>query len=145
MDMRTTGSETAFWLDFLDVPFVRHVEATFFEPHPEAFQRPTERDSAFRIPLATVLARRTGMHSVEIAKDVMPTIGLHAIRLPSGAATEKLHETANNIYAVVSGTVRATIDGQADEVPRTRRRSGSPAVAWPRSAWRRGRDLAAGH
>ena len=56
------------------------------------------------------------MHSVEIAKDVMPTIGLHAIRLPSGAATEKLHETANNIYAVVSGTVRATIDGQADEV-----------------------------
>ena len=65
------------------------------------------------------------MHSVEIAKDVMPTIGLHAIRLPSGAVTEKLHETANNLYAVVSGTVRATIDGQADEVPRTRRRSGS--------------------
>ena len=109
------GSETAFWLDFLDVPFVRHVEATFFEPHPDAFQRPIERDSAFRIPLATVLANQTGMHSVEIAKDVMPTIGLHAIRLPSGAATEKLHETANNLYAVVSGTVRATIDGQADE------------------------------
>jgi gentisate 1,2-dioxygenase len=56
------------------------------------------------------------MHSVEIAKDVMPTIGLHAMRLPSGAATEKLRETANNIYAVVSGTVRATIDGQAHEV-----------------------------
>ncbi len=109
------GSETAFWLDFLDVPFVRHVDATFFEPHPDAFQRPTERDPAFRIPLATVLAGRTGMHSVEIAKDVMPTIGLHAIRLPSGAATEKLHETANNIYAVVTGTVRATIGGQADE------------------------------
>src|SRR3954454_711350 len=53
------GSKTAFWLDFLDVPFVRHVEATFFEHHPEAFQRPTERASAFRIPLATVLAGRT--------------------------------------------------------------------------------------
>jgi gentisate 1,2-dioxygenase len=25
-------------------------------------------------------------------------------------------ETANNLYAVVSGTVRATIDGQEDEV-----------------------------
>jgi gentisate 1,2-dioxygenase len=110
------GSETAFWLDFPDVPFVRHVEATFFEPHPDAFQRPTERDSTYRIPLATVLAGRTDMHSVEIAKDVMPTIGLHAMRLPSGAATEKLRETANNIYAVVSGTVRATIDGQAHEV-----------------------------
>jgi gentisate 1,2-dioxygenase len=45
----------------------------------------------------------------------MPTIGLHAIRLPSGAVTEKLHETANNLYAVVSGSVRATIDGRADE------------------------------
>lgn len=109
------GHDTAFWLDFLDVPFVRHMEATFFEPHPDAFQRPIERDSAFRIPLTAVLANQTGMHSVEIAKDVMPTIGLHAIRLPSGTATEKLHETANNLYAVVSGTVRTTIDGQADE------------------------------
>jgi gentisate 1,2-dioxygenase len=27
-----------------------------------------------------------------------------------------LHETANNIYTVVTGTVRTTIDGQADEV-----------------------------
>jgi gentisate 1,2-dioxygenase len=110
------GSETAFWLDFLDVPFVRHIEATFFEHHPEAFHRPIERDSAFRIPLATALAGQTGMHSVEIAKDVMPTIGLHAIRLPSGAATERLHETANNIYAVVTGTVRVTSDGEKDEV-----------------------------
>ena len=110
------GNETAFWLDFLDVPFVRHVEATFFEAHPDAFQRPTQRDSAFRIPLATVLANQSGMHSVEIAKDVMPTIGLHAIRLPSGAVTESLHQTANNLYAVVSGTVRTTVDGQADEL-----------------------------
>jgi gentisate 1,2-dioxygenase len=41
------------------------------------------------------------------------------IRLPSGAATKKLHETANNIYAVVSGTVRSAIDGQAEEGRRT--------------------------
>jgi gentisate 1,2-dioxygenase len=66
------------------------------------------------IPLATALAGRTGMCSVEIAKDMMPTIGLRAIRLPTGAVTERLHETANNIYAV--GAVRAMIDGQADEV-----------------------------
>jgi gentisate 1,2-dioxygenase len=110
------GNETAFWLDFLDVPFVRHVEAMFFEHHPDAFQRPTQRNSAFRIPLATVRANQAGVCSVEIAKDVMPTIGLHAIRLPHGAATEKLHETANNLYAVANGTVRATIDGQMDQV-----------------------------
>jgi hypothetical protein len=75
------------------------------EHHPDAFQRPMERDSAYRIPLAMVLAHQTGMSSVEIAKDTMPTIGLHAIRLPSGAATKKLHETANNLYAVVSGLI----------------------------------------
>ena len=95
---------------------MRHIEATFFEPHPDAFQRPTERDSAFRIPLARVLADQTGTHSIEIAKDMMPTIGLHAMRLSSGTSTERLHETANNIYAVVSRTPRATIDGLADEV-----------------------------
>ena len=109
------GDDPAFWLDFLDVPFVRHIGATSFEHYPEPFQRPIERDPAYRIPLAQVLARQTGTQSVEIARDVMPTIGLHAIGLSSGAATEKLHETANNIYAVVSGTVRATIEGQPDE------------------------------
>ena len=110
------GSETAFWLDFLDVPFVRHGEAMFFEHYPEEFQRPTERYSAFRIsPLATVLAGRTGVHSIEIAKDVMPTIGLHAMRLPSGTETEELHETANNKLSGVFGTVRATIDRQAEQ------------------------------
>ena len=109
------GNEPAFWLDFLDVPFVRQMEATVFEPYPEAFQRPQESASTFRVPLSTVLDDRSGMQTVEIAKDVMPTIGLHAIRLPPGTATKKLHETANNLYAIVSGTVRATVEGQPDE------------------------------
>jgi gentisate 1,2-dioxygenase len=100
----------------LTCPSCGHVEGMFFEHHADAFQRLTQRDSAFGIPLATVLANQTGTHSVEIAKDTMPTIGLHAIRLPSRAVTEKVHETANNIYAVVSGIVRCTIDGLADEV-----------------------------
>jgi hypothetical protein len=33
------------------------------------------------------------------------------------AFSGKLHETANNIYAVVSGAVRITIDGHQDELP----------------------------
>src|SRR5580704_13969418 len=45
------GSGTAFWLDFLDLPFVRHVGAMSFGHYPEEFQRPTERESAYRIPL----------------------------------------------------------------------------------------------
>ena len=42
----------------------------------------------------------------------MPTIGLHAIRLPSGAATKRLHETANNIYAVVTLCVSPSTVGR---------------------------------
>jgi gentisate 1,2-dioxygenase len=109
------GDEPAFWLDFLDVPFVRHIGATSFEHYPEPFQRPVERDPTYRIPLGTVLGGRSDMHTVEIAKDVMPTIGLHAIRLPGGCATPTLNETANNLYAVVSGVVRAVVEGQPDE------------------------------
>jgi hypothetical protein len=52
------------------------VEAMFFEHHSDAFQRPTQRNPAYHSPLATVLADQTGMCSVEIAKDVMPTTGL---------------------------------------------------------------------
>jgi gentisate 1,2-dioxygenase len=109
------GSEPAFWLDFLDVPFVRHIGATSFEHYPEPFQRPVQLDETYRIPLRTVLGERSNMHTVEIAKDVMPTIGLHAIRLPGGCATAMLNETANNLYAVVSGAVRAVVEGQPDE------------------------------
>ncbi len=109
------GDAPAFWLDFLDVPFVRHIGATSFEHYPEPFQRPVERDPTYRIPLGTVLGERSDMHSVEIAKDVMPTIGLHVIRLPAGIATAMLNESANNLYAVVSGAVRVVVEGQLDE------------------------------
>jgi hypothetical protein len=40
---------------------------------------------------------------------------LHAIRLSSGGLAAKLHRTANDIYAVVSRTMHATIDGLRDE------------------------------
>ena len=93
-----------------------HVEPTFFEHRPEAFQRPTQRRSALRIPLGEAFGAGAGTRSVEIAKDVTPTIGMHAIQLPAGDATEKPRETANNIYGVVSDTVRAAIDGQEDEM-----------------------------
>jgi gentisate 1,2-dioxygenase len=46
----------------------------------------------------------------------MPTTGLHAIRLSSGCVAEKLHDTANDIYAVLPGRMHATIDGHQDEL-----------------------------
>jgi uncharacterized protein (DUF1330 family) len=106
------------------MPFMRRVEATFFEHHPDVFQRPMERDSTFRIPLVTVLTDRTDMR----IKDVMPTIGLHAIQLPSGGIAGKLHETANK-HLRRRLRDRAGRDRRAGRPsPYTRRRAGSAYV-----------------
>ena len=48
---------------------------------------------------------------VEIAKDVMPTIALHLIRLPKGGGYANPKNTVNNIYAVASGKARITAEG----------------------------------
>src|SRR5215510_16315217 len=48
---------------------------------------------------------------VEIAKDAMPTIALHLIRLPKDGRHGGPKSTVNNIYAVVSGKARVTAEG----------------------------------
>jgi hypothetical protein len=83
-------------------------------------------------------------HSVEIAKDVMPTIGLLAMRLPSGTATQRLQETANNLYAAVTGNIRATIDGREHQFL-GRGDVLTVPLCVGHAAWRRGCDLVAGH
>ena len=49
------GNQAAFLLDFLDVPFVRHLETTFFEPDPEAFQRLFANTTAERTLMAPTI------------------------------------------------------------------------------------------
>ncbi len=42
---------TSYWIDFLDVPFVQHSEAMFFEPNPAGFEAVTRSGpSPYRIP-----------------------------------------------------------------------------------------------
>src|ERR671930_158393 len=42
---------TSYWIDFLDVPFVQHSEAMFFEPNPAGFETVTSTGpSPYRIP-----------------------------------------------------------------------------------------------
>jgi gentisate 1,2-dioxygenase len=107
-----------FWIDFLDVPFVQHIEAMFFEHHPDAFEQPTrsEPGSPFRIPLAEAVGSGPGFAEVEIGEGAMPTIGLFAQRLPTGVAGPRVKSTANSIYALVAGRVSVAIEGQAGAV-----------------------------
>ncbi len=45
----------------------------------------------------------------------MPTIGLHLLRLPSGTRREVPKTTVNNLYSVISGKARVTIEGGTNE------------------------------
>src|SRR2546428_3003673 len=106
----------SYWIDFLDVPFVQHSEAMFFEPNPAGFEKVTRTGpSPLRIPVRDALGTGNDAKDVEIAKGVLPTIGLHLWRLPSGTRRELPKTTANNLYSVISGKARITIEDGTNE------------------------------
>jgi gentisate 1,2-dioxygenase len=107
---------TSYWIDFLDVPFVQHSEAMFFEPNPAGFEQVTRNaPSAFRIPAREALGPGNDAKVVEIAKGMLPTIGLHLLRLPSGTHRDVPKTTVNHLYSVISGTARIKIEDGTDE------------------------------
>ena len=105
--------ETGYWIDFLDIPFIQLSEAMFFEPYPAGgLEAITSRGpSPMRIPSGEALGPGGDARTVEIAKDVMPTIALHLIRQPKGGRVDMPKSTVNNIYAVVSGKARIAAEG----------------------------------
>jgi gentisate 1,2-dioxygenase len=106
----------SYWIDFLDVPFVQHSEAMFFEPHPAGFEKITDNGpSPYRIPAREALGPGDDAKVMEIAKDVLPTIGLHLMRLPSGARREVAKTTINHLYAVIIGQTRIKAEDGANE------------------------------
>lgn len=111
------GAAEAYWIDFLDVPLVQHLEAMFFEPHPDGYERIARQDPAspFRIPSAAALGAGSGPARVDVAPGVMATIGLQLIRQPAGSRLEEGRSTANSIYGVVNGRVRVVVDGALDK------------------------------
>jgi gentisate 1,2-dioxygenase len=104
---------TSYWIDFLDVPFVQHSEAMFFEPNPAGFETITYAGpSPYRIPAREALGSGS---DVEIAKGLLPTIGLHLLRLAAGTRREVARTTVNHLYSVISGKVTVEIAGGASE------------------------------
>jgi gentisate 1,2-dioxygenase len=107
---------TSYWIDFLDVPFVQHSEAMFFEPNPAGFEKVSRNGpSPHRIPARAALGPGNDAKDVEIAKGALPTIGLHLLRLPSGTRRELPKTTVNNLYSVISGRARVEIKGGTNE------------------------------
>lgn len=106
-------NQTSFWIDFLDIPFVQLSEAMFFEQYPSGGLEPitSNAPSPMRIPSSEALGPGRDAKIVEIAKGIMPTIGLHLIRQPAGGHLDLAKTTTNNIYAVVAGKARFTAEG----------------------------------
>jgi gentisate 1,2-dioxygenase len=107
---------TSYWIDFLDVPFVQHSEAMFFEPNPAGFESVTYAGrSPLRIPARDALGPGNDAKAVEIANGALATIGLGLIRLPSGARREVARTTVNHLYSVIAGRARIEVQGGAND------------------------------
>ena len=106
-------SETGYWIDFLDIPFVQLTEAMFFEPHPQGGLEDitSTGPTPMRIP-STRCARprqrrqggrdRQGRHADDRAQSDPAAEG-RQVQMPK--------TTANTIYAVVSGKARFITEG----------------------------------
>ncbi len=106
----------SYWIDFLDVPFVQHSEAMFFESHPAGFETITgSGPSPHRILSREALGSGGDPKVVEIANGVLPTIGLSLMRLPSGTLRKVAKTTINHLYSSISGKTRVKVEGGFDE------------------------------
>jgi gentisate 1,2-dioxygenase len=120
----TTGSESCYWLDYLDVPLVHLLEPMFFEPHPGEFEeevnirRPQESPMVFR--WADTLRRLKGAgpdadgtceRQVELGSPALRSIALFMQELAGGRATAMHRTTANSVFTVVRGKGSSVVGG----------------------------------
>lgn len=106
------GDEPAFWIDFLDVPFVQNLECMFFEDHPQRNEPVTghEPDSPMRHKRADLERGALEQGTFELDTGCLKTIGVQSIGLAPSARHEQRPRIDNSIYTVLSGNVRMTVE-----------------------------------
>lgn len=118
------GSETAYWLDILDIPFTHLLEPVFFELMPHG-QREEVREVAetgpFRFSAAQIArdldaasAPEDGRHGPRITLPTpsMPSMELLVERLAAGTSTRRHRSTGNRVFAIMAGSGRSTVGDQ---------------------------------
>ncbi len=114
------GDEPAYWLDGLDVPLTRLMEAMFYEEHPDRFETTVRAvtTSPYRFPRAEIARRldratadNEGFHGPRITLEApsMPTMLLTMERLASGASTRRQRATVNRVFCAVEGAGETTV------------------------------------
>ncbi|MDO7836360.1 cupin domain-containing protein [Sphingobium sp. HBC34] len=135
------ASSNAFWIDFLDVPFIHLIEPMFFEQFADWIEPAgdPQPDSPFRFAFAqtgpavrAMAETRPGERLMELGPPHMTTIGLHLRHLSAGAALHDPRTTMNAIYAVIEGTGSMAAEGKRFSFSR-----GDVLVvpAWSASDW----------
>jgi gentisate 1,2-dioxygenase len=112
------GHSEAYWIDFLDVPFVQHMGPMFFEPHPLGYEPIRKRNpkSPLRIPSHALPRARSDDHDaciVPIGEGWLPTIGLDLVSLSAGSSVSCEKTTANTLFAVISGSCDIVVEGNS--------------------------------
>jgi gentisate 1,2-dioxygenase len=122
--LQNDGAESAYWIQFVDVPLVHFLEPMFVEPHPAPFEgaRAVDERSPMRFAFAQICERLDaqpeagpGAREVELGPPHLDTMALHVARLEAGAGSAAPRSTANSIFAVIDGRGRSTIDGREFE------------------------------
>jgi gentisate 1,2-dioxygenase len=115
------GTIPAYWIDYLDVPLIHSLEPMFFEPHPRDFETDAKETDASPMrfswswtegELKKAQTDPGGRFGRQVTFDApLRTMRLHMHAHAAGTETASYRTTANNIYSVVSGKGRSTIDG----------------------------------
>jgi gentisate 1,2-dioxygenase len=114
------GVTEAYWIDFLDVPFVQHTGPMFFEPHELTYEPIVQGapGSPMRISPTQVLhgaKRIDGSRVVPIALGLLSTMGLELLSLSVADPISCERSTASNVYAVIEGRCSVTV-GESREI-----------------------------
>jgi len=108
------GTETAIWIDFLDVPLVHRLEPMFYREHPDVYQKVEEEPEAHpfwfkRAEIDAALAETEAdgqgvrRHLLD-SGDHIKTMDLTCISVPAGATLGPVRDTASRIYAATGGS-----------------------------------------
>jgi gentisate 1,2-dioxygenase len=122
------GTETAYWLDVLDVPFSHLTEAMYVQRFPGGAE-PVTATAELHPYRFSAEAIRTALDQAPEGRIVLPTPDMPSFeltveRLAPGAEIAPPRDTANRIFAIMAGEGISEIDGR-------------------RFAWRRGDVLCA--